>query len=201
VSIDKALVIGALPGWRYRRRVSTDANGSFSFARVPAGDYKLCVQVAAFESAPADAPFVDTCVWPSGQAPVKLADGQQVAGLQLMAPKGTWLQIRVMDPEHTLPQAVSAKGPALLEPELQLILKGPDGLYHHALFESNDNAGRNYRAAIPLHTAVGLRFASSVADAFDQAGAKLKATDEIGFQPASAAELNPVTFTLHRKAP
>jgi len=58
-------------------------------------------------------------------------------GVVFTAPKGTWLQVRVADPEHVLPQAVSAKGPAQLEPELQVMLKGPDGLYRHPRFLSS----------------------------------------------------------------
>jgi len=181
------------------RRTSTDANGAFTFTRLSAGTYALCVQVAASEPAPANSPFVDNCVWPSGQAPITVSAGQQVAGVVVTAPQGAWLQIRADDPDHVLPQALPAKGPALLEPELQLILKGPDGLYRHARFASNDGAGRNYQVAIPLKTAVALKVASSVAEAFDQGGNQVKDTDQIGFQPATPTDLNPVKFTLHRK--
>ena len=54
------------------RRVLTGANGAFTFSRLPAGRYLLCAQVAAAETAPADSPYVDTCVWGSGQTPVAL---------------------------------------------------------------------------------------------------------------------------------
>jgi hypothetical protein len=141
---------------------------------------------------------VDTCVWPSAQTPITLADGQQVGGVVFTAPKGAWLQVHVADPDHVLPQAASGKGPALLEPELQVILKGADGRYRHARFASSDATGRNYRAAIPLKTPVGLKIASSVADVFDQAGAAVATNDEHGIQPTTAAELGTVTYTLHK---
>jgi hypothetical protein len=141
---------------------------------------------------------VDTCVWPSGQTPITLAAGQQVAGVVFTAPKGTWLQVRVADPDHALPQAVAGKGPALLEPELQVVLKGPDGLYRHARFLSSDSGGRNYQMAIPLKTALGLKITSSVANVFDQAGTQVTNKDEHGIQPATPADLGPVTYTLHR---
>ncbi|SPF53601.1 hypothetical protein SBA4_5730003 [Candidatus Sulfopaludibacter sp. SbA4] len=38
-----------------------------------------------------------------------------------------------------------------------------------------------------------------MADAFDQGGNQVKDTDQIGFQPATVADLNPLKFTLHRK--
>jgi hypothetical protein len=179
------------------RRVLTGSNGAFTFSRLPAGKYVLCAQVAASEPAPANSPYVDTCVWPPGQTPITLAAGQQIAGVVFTAPKGTWLQVRVADPDHVLPQA-SAKGPALLEPELQLVLKGPDGLYRHARFLSSDSGGRNYQLAIPLKTALGLKIASSVANVFDQTGSQVKNGDEHGIQSATPADLGPVTYTLHK---
>ena len=103
------------------RRVFTGTNGAFTFSRLPAGKYVLCAQVSSAEAAPANSPWVDTCVWGSPQAPITLAAGQQLAGIVFTAPKGAWLQVRVADPDHALP-AVAAKGPAPLEPELQLLL-------------------------------------------------------------------------------
>jgi hypothetical protein len=180
------------------RRVLTGANGAFTFSKLPAAKYVLCAQVAASEPTLANSPYVDTCVWGSGQAPITLAAGQQVAGVVFTAPKGTWLQVRVADPDHVLPQAASGKGPALLEPELQVMLKGPDSLYRHARFLSSDSGGRDYRMAIPLKTLVGLKIASSVGNVFDQAGAQVMSGDEHGIQPATPADLTPVTYTLHK---
>ena len=182
------------------RRVFTGANGAFTFARVAAGKYNLCVQVSPAETVPANSPYVDTCVWGSAQPPITVAAGQQVAGIAFTAPKGAWLQVRVVDPEHVLPQAVPAKGPALLEPEFQLVLKAQDGLIRHARFVSADAAGRSYQVAVPLKTSFSLQIASSVADAFDQSGKHLKETDQVPFQPATAADLAPVTFTIHKKS-
>lgn len=183
------------------RRTFTGTDGAFTFPRLPAGSYTLCVQVSPSEPAPANSPFVDTCVWPSPQTPIALSAGQQLAGIVFTAPKGAWLQIHVADPDHVLPQAVPAKGPPLLEPKLQLILKGPDGLYRHARLTSIDSTGRNYQAAIPLKTVLALKITSSVANPFDQGGNQLSTNDTVAFQPSTPANLNPVTFTIHRKAP
>ena len=178
-------------------RVLTGANGAFTFSKLPAGKYVLCAQVAASEPAPANSPYVDTCVWGSAQAPITLAAGQQVAGVVFTAPKGAWLQVRVADPDHVLPQP-SAKGPALLEPQLQLVLKGPDSLYRHARFLSSDSGGRNYQLAIPLKTALSLKIASSVANVFDQAGNQVMSGDQHGMQSATPGDLSLLTYTLHK---
>ena len=181
-----------------RRRVLTGANGTFTFSHLPAGRYVLCAQVADSESPPANSPYVDTCVWPTGQPPITLAAGQQVAGIGLTAPNGALLKVQVTDPDRVLPPA-AAKGPAPLEPELQVILKGPDGLYRHARHVFSDSSGRTYQIAIPVKTAVSMRVASAVANVFDQHGNQVQAKDEAGFQLATPADVNPMTFTLHRK--
>jgi hypothetical protein len=180
------------------RRTSTDTTGAFSFARLAPGTYTLCAQVSPSEPAPANSPFIDTCVWGSAQPPITLASGQQLTGVVFTAPKGAVLQVRVADPDHVLPPA-AAKGPAPLEPELQLMLRGPDGLYRHARFLSSDTAGRNYQLPVPLKTALALKLTSTVANVFDQANNQIKEKDEVGFQPATPADLAPSTFTLHRK--
>ena len=63
------------------RRIPTGANGTFSFTKLPAARYVLCAQVADADTPPADAPLVDTCVWPTTQPPIVLAAGQQLAGV------------------------------------------------------------------------------------------------------------------------
>jgi len=180
------------------RRVITSPNGAFTFPRLSAGKYVLCAQISPAEAAPADSPFIDTCVWGSAQVPITVAAGEQVAGIVFTAPRGAWLPIRVIDPEHVLP-AVAAKGPAPLESELQLMVKGDDGLYRHASYISSDGAGRKYQIAIPLKTAFGMKVHSSVADAFDDGGKQLDEKDDIPVKANSAAEAHQMTVTLHRK--
>ncbi|HEV2448324.1 MAG TPA: hypothetical protein VGS58_20470 [Candidatus Sulfopaludibacter sp.] len=64
---------------------------------------------------------------------------------------------------------------------------------------SKDNAGRNYQAAVPLKTAPALKITSSVANVFDPGGNQIHAADQAGFQPATPAEIGPVTYTLDQK--
>jgi hypothetical protein len=181
------------------RRTLTGAGGAFTFSRVPAGSYVLCAQVSAIETAPANTPYVDTCVWPLAQTPITIAAGQQAAGIVFTAPKGALLNLRVADPDHVLTQ-VSTKPPASLAPELQLILMGPDGLYRDPRYVSSDSGGRNYQVAIPVKTAIGVKIGSSVANVYDQNGAQVQAKDAAAsFQPATALDVFPVTYTLHRK--
>ncbi len=185
------------------RRAITGTNGAFAFSKLPPGKYAICAQVAATEAAPANAPFIDTCSWGSSQAPVIVTAGQQVTGVVFTAPKGAWLNVSVADPDHVLPAAVS-KAPAPLEPQLQLMVKGPDGLYRHARFLSATAAGRNYQMAIPLNTALAVKVTSNIANVFDQNGNQVQETVESAFQSATAvgapaAASPPTAFTLHAK--
>lgn len=125
-----------------------------------------------------------------------MAAGQQLTGVTLAAPNGALLQIRVNDPGQALPQALPANGPSTLEPQLQVVVKGPDLRVHHAQFVSRDSGGRNYQMVVPLNTALALTITSSVASAFDSSGNLVQA--EIGLEATAAAALNPVTFTLQR---
>jgi hypothetical protein len=69
------------------RRAIAGANGTFSFSHLPAGRYLLCAQVSASEPATADSPYLDTCVWGSGQAPLMVGEGQQLAGVVFLHQK------------------------------------------------------------------------------------------------------------------
>jgi hypothetical protein len=50
-----------------------------------------------------------------------------------------------------------------------------------------------------LKAAVALKLTSTTANVFAQGGSQLHEKYAISFQPATRADLNPVTFTLHRK--
>ncbi len=72
-------------------------------------------------------------------------------------------------------------------------------MYRHPRYVSSDNGGRTYQIAIPVKTAVAVKIASSLANVSDPAGNQIHEKDEVGFQPATPTDLNPVIFTLHRK--
>ena len=79
------------------------------------------------------------------------------------------------------------------------MLKGPDGLYRHARYVSSDSTGRTYQIAIPVKTAISVQVSSTLANVFDQTGAPVQARSPVSLQPATPADLTPVSFTLHKK--
>ena len=180
------------------RRVRTNSTGVFTFSKLPAGTYSLCAQVASAEPALANSPYVDTCLWGSGQAPITLTAGQQVTGVVFTAVKGALLSVHVADPGGVLPSA-TAKAPAPLDPALQIILKGPDGRYRHARYVSSDATGRTYQIAIPLNAALGLKVLSSVANVLDQNGQAVNESNPVPVQPISPTALGTLSFSLQHK--
>ena len=180
------------------RRTLTSTNGTFTFARLPAGRYVLCAHVAPSEPAPPESPYVDTCVWPSSQPPITLAAGQQTAGIVFTAPKGALLKIQVADPDHLLSQ-LPAEATAPRGVELELFLKGPDGLFRDARSSTNLDGGRTYQTTIPLNTAAALKIASPLAGVFDHRGHQVQERDEVALRSATPSDLTPVIFTLRRK--
>lgn len=180
------------------RRNLTGPDGSFSFAKLPAGTYSICAQILDLEAQqPAVTPFLDTCSWGSVHPLITVAAGDHITGLAMTAPKGTWLKIRVADPDKVLPQ-VAAVGVTPLEPAMQVIVKGADHLNHRARFVSADSGGRNYQMVVPVGAALQLSLASSVGSLFDQTGAVLKATDAVPVQAATGIPLSSMTFTIHK---
>jgi len=194
VTLQPAVALG-YPSGRLHRAFAA-SNGTFAFGAVPPGKYTICTQIPASEAPKSSAPFLDTCEWGSSSSPVQVGAGKQANGVNLTAPKGTLLQIQVVDPDHVLPAPTSANGPAALEPQLVLILRGPDRRIHHAGFVSQNAAGRNYQAVIPSSTALKITVASSVANVFDQNGNKI--TGELPTQAAAGSATSALTFTLHR---
>ena len=102
------------------RRVRTGENGTFTFSRLSPGSYALCAQIAPSEEAPPNSPYLDTCVWGSGEAPIQVEEGQQVTNVVFTAPKGAWLKVHVADPERVLSRKPAAA-------DMQFFLRGPTG--------------------------------------------------------------------------
>lgn len=194
VTLQPAIALGFPAG--HAHRVLAASNGAFTFGSVRPGQYNICAQIPASEASPSAAPFLDTCEWGSSHAPVGVASGQQVTGVSLTAPSGAVLQIQVADPNHLLPAVVSAAGPAALESQLALIIRGPDRRIHHAHFAFQTAAGRTYQAVVPVGTALSVAVASPVANVLDQNGNKV--AGEIPAQAAAGLTPTPISFTLQR---
>jgi len=192
VTISPAAALG-FPSGRARRCLAGQ-NGSFVFSGVRPGKYAVCAQVPASEAPRSSPPFLDTCEWGSSLQPVTVSSAQQLTGVTLTVPSGALLQIQIADPGQLLPVSVSASASKALDPQLALILRGPDRRVHHPRFISTKNGGRTYQAVVPVATPLTLAVASSVASVLDQNGNKV--TGEVPAQAASASAATPINFTL-----
>jgi len=194
VTLQPAAALGYPSG--HLRRAFASSNGAFSFGGLKPGKYAVCTQIPASEAPRSSAPFLDTCEWGSTAPPIQVAAGKQVSGLAFTAPKGAVLQIQVNDPEHVLPAVAAANGPAMLERQLVLILRGADRRIHHPRFISQSAAGRTYQAIVPANTPVNITVASAIANVVDQNGNNV--SKELPAQAPVAPIPSIVAFTLHR---
>jgi len=174
------------------RRVRTGENGTFTFSRLSPGSYALCAQIAPSEEAPPNSPYLDTCVWGSGEAPIQVEEGQQVTNVVFTAPKGAWLKVHVADPERVLSRKPAAA-------DMQFFLRGPDGLVRDARLVSDDEGGRVYQAIVPLKTAIDVKVAHATGEVFDHTGKRLPESEGLRVKAETAAELSPLSFTVRRK--
>ncbi len=77
--------------------VSSDTAGNFAVSGLPAGTYALCTNSPS-------APYLDLCTWAPGVTVTVPAGGSVSRALAL--DRGVYLNVRVSDPSHLLPQTV-----------------------------------------------------------------------------------------------
>jgi hypothetical protein len=124
-------------------------DGAFTIASLPAGTYRLCIQVRASE-------YLDPCIWSSEQTTVTLAEGQVRADLRPQAARRSFMCVRINDPNKRLKRdARSGKSAPLL-----LGVWTPSKLFIPMAMNAEDEAGRNFQVLVPLDADLWLSVAS-----------------------------------------
>jgi hypothetical protein len=140
------------PGPTFNAVVQTAANGTYSIASVPAGDYRLCVQVD-------DRPgrdFVGTCTWDLAGVAVKLTSGATTAVPTITMRFGHRVKIKIDDPSSLLDKN-EGKGPG---GSLLVGVFAPHGFYIPARLVAKTPKDRDYEIVIPFDTPVRASVAS-----------------------------------------
>lgn len=118
------------------------------------------------------------------------------AALTLHVAAGRLFQVHVEDPERKLSQAgksPSETSPAAPDPELVVLLRGPDRLLHHVPMTGRTGAGRDHSMAIPDGAVVTLMVRSKQFGVVDSLGKAIGG--ELGVTAA------PVSITIQGGRP
>jgi hypothetical protein len=124
--------------------VSSNSDGSFMVTGLPPATYTLCARVPA-------AAYLDSCVWGFG-AGVTVSAGA-TAAQTITLQQGVYLNVRINDPLHLLPQVIDGPWTAR---KLGVGVWYGNGAYRGVSNTSVDSAGRNYQLTIPASTPFSL---------------------------------------------
>ncbi len=164
--------------------VSSDASGNFSVSGLPAGAYALCTNSPS-------APYLDLCTWRPGVTVTVPAGGS--ASQVLVLERGVYLNVRVNDPSHLLPQVVD--GPWAPR-KLVVGVRYGSGAYQGAINIEADSAGRSYQSVIPVGVPFSLwLFSRDVALAESSGAALAGPAATVPFQTVAGQDQS-FTFTV-----
>jgi hypothetical protein len=117
--------------------VTADSTGGFALRGLPSGNYVICGSVRGLL-------YIDPCKWST--APIVSVAANATTAYNLTLTKGVFLNVRIDDPTHQLPQATD--GP-LRPVKLIVGVKFGNGAYQGAQNIGVDASGRDYQIAVP----------------------------------------------------
>ncbi len=163
---------------------SADAGGAFALSGLPAGSYAICASVPGL-------PYLDPCKWSAG--PIVNVSANATTGYTLALTKGVFLNVRISDPKHLLPQV---KDRPLHAGKLIVGVKFGDGAYQGAQNTGVDANGRDYQMVVPAGAPLQLWLFSRDVALADVAGKPVNsAGTTIPFQAVAGQDQN-FTFTV-----
>jgi hypothetical protein len=126
-------------------RQDIPSSGSFSFAGLASGTYRLCVQTD-------DAMWLNPCEWGSASTSFSVSASQPVPLVTLVLQQGAVVPIRVDDPVQAL-ALNDGKAPGA---QLMLGVFNDNFQFHRSPIVSSDALGRNQQVVIPYGRTVNL---------------------------------------------
>jgi hypothetical protein len=161
------------------RAVRTNLSGSFTISSLPAGAYKLCVQVPGTV-------YLATCAWNTAAPALTLAAGQASTGNVLRIASGSFLNVRIQDTAGLAAQKLASG----YLPNITIGVTGPTGLFLPARLLFRDGTGASYQVAVPFDTSLRLTVSS----------AHLRLADTNGGVPQNAA-MQPFVYSSTAATP
>lgn len=138
--------------------VRSQADGSFSIAKLNAGDVQICVHAEELG-------VLDPCVW--GKAPVfAVSAGKETARVKIATVAGAWLRLRVDDPsQHLLGREDKEAGSGLV-----VAAEAGNGFLMSGHLVGSDGKGKNLQMLLPVEKQVKIHVLSSKFDVVDEKG-------------------------------
>ncbi|MEZ5402142.1 MAG: carboxypeptidase-like regulatory domain-containing protein [Bryobacteraceae bacterium] len=168
-------------------KVTSNAGGRFSFAAIPAGDYRICVQAA-------EGVYLDPCWWkdPFATLPLKAEAGKAISGVRIEVEPATILQVRVNDPTGALtdPRRGVAAG---------VITTG--GMFRQAVVRTKQVGLQVLEVPIPANVPVRLSINASGVALSDSQGRRIASTGDSATVTRSPGNTAPVVYTVSEVLP
>lgn len=123
----------------------SDSKGGFRFSNLPAGQFRLCVSVAAKE-------WLNPCEWGSTPLPLSIRDVLIETPVSLVMKKGVRVPVRVEDSGNLMSLHEGKTSGA----HLLLGVQNDAGVFTPASVKSVDTAGRIYELVVPPGTQAAL---------------------------------------------
>jgi hypothetical protein len=117
--------------------ISVDSSGGTALTGLPSGSYAICGSVPGL-------PYVDPCKWSGG--PIVTVVANATTGYTLTLIRGVFINIRINDPTHQLPQV---KDGPLRAGKLIVGVRFGNGAYQGAQNTGVDADGRDYQIVVP----------------------------------------------------
>jgi hypothetical protein len=117
--------------------ITTNKDGSFSFAGIPAGTYEICSTVTNDN-------YVDDCLWTTTPPTVTVLPGQAVTGVNMTVKKAATLKVHVNDPGKLIKD--SPQGALLMG------VMGAHNRFYPVVKTNSNSNGNDYQALVPYDT-------------------------------------------------
>ena len=131
--------VRTLSALRVNMLTQSNVDGSFQFAGLPPGEYRLC-------ATPNEAGYIGNCEWRRSSRPVSLTQGTTASIGALRVERGRRVLVRLADPRKRL-GATS---------QLLVGVMATDGYYRRAELEEQTETSRQYVVTTPSNLDVSL---------------------------------------------
>ena len=162
----------------------SDAAGALAIPGLPAGSYAICASAPGL-------PYLDPCKWTS--SPILTVSTNATTKYTLVLSKGVFLNVRVNDPGHLLPQL---KDGPLGGGLVAVGVRFGKGAYLGAQNTAVDATGRDYQIVVPAGTPVQLSVFSRDVALADTAGKAVAVTGTAIPVQATAGSDQSLSFSV-----